>query len=100
MAEATQKPVHPGDVLNEVYMKSFDPPLTVSDVAHSIDVPAQELTRFLVGKRPITRTLATRLALRFRTTTTYWIGLQASYDRSQAAKLFRVLLQNTERPRL
>jgi antitoxin HigA-1 len=87
MADLTQKPIHPGEVLGEVYVKSFQPPLTTSDLADSISVSSQELTNFIAGKRPVTMALAARLAMRFRTTIAYWLGLQALYDkRSQTAK--------------
>ena len=80
MADLTQKPIHPGEVLGEVYMKSFQPSITVSDLADSIDVPSQELTNFMAGKCPVTVALAARLAMRFRTTTAYWLGLQNLYN--------------------
>lgn len=99
MRDLTQKPIHPGEVLDEVYMKSLEPRLTVNDLADSIDVPLRELTRFIAGKRPVTMPLATRLAMRFRTTIGYWLGLQSSYDRSQASSLLLTQLQTTNRPR-
>jgi addiction module HigA family antidote len=87
MTDLPQKPIHPGEVLGEVYLKSFQPAVTVSDFADSINVSSQELTNFIAGKCPVTMALAARLAMRFRTTTAYWLGLQALYDkRSQAAK--------------
>jgi len=91
MTDLIQKPIHPGEVLSEVYMKSLDPPLNVTELANAIDVPPQELTRFITGKRPVTMPLASRLAMRFGTTTIYWLGLQALYDyRSQASLSGRV----------
>lgn len=87
MTDLTKKPIHPGEVLGEVYMKSFQPAVTVSDLADSINVSSQELTDFIAGKRPVTMALVARLAMRFRTTTAYWLELQALYDkRSQTAK--------------
>lgn len=75
-------------------MKSFQPPLTTSDLADSINVTSQELTIFIAGKRPVTMALAAKLAMRFRTTIAYWLGLQALYDkRSQTAKFPRVSRQ-------
>jgi antitoxin HigA-1 len=81
-------PIHPGEVLGEVYMRSVQPPLTVHDVADSVNVPPKELVKFLAGQRSVTMPLAARLAMRFRTTTAYWIGLQSLYDnQSQAVRL-------------
>lgn len=87
MTDLPQKPIHPGEVLGEVYMKSVQPAVTVSDLADSINISSRELTNFIAGKCPVTMALAARLAMRFRTTTAYWLGLQALYDkRSQTAK--------------
>lgn len=80
MTDLPQKPIHPGDVLSEVYMKSLQPSVTVSDLADSISVSSPELANFIAGKRPVTMALAARLAMRFNTTTTYWLGLQALYN--------------------
>lgn len=91
MMDLPQKPIHPGEVLDEVYLKSVQPAVTVSDLADSINVSSQELTNFIAGKCPVTMALAARLAMRFRTTTVYWLGLQALYDkRSQTATSLRV----------
>jgi addiction module HigA family antidote len=81
MMNSTQQSIHPGEVLNEVYMKPLQPPLTVHDVADSISVSSKELASFIAGKRPVTMPLAARLAMRFRTTTGYWLGLQDLYNR-------------------
>ncbi|NJL17496.1 MAG: HigA family addiction module antidote protein [Nitrospira sp.] len=67
-------------------MKAFHPPVTVTDLANSLDVSVRELNRFIEGKQPVTMPLAVRLAIRFRTTTRFWIGLQHQYnDRFRAS---------------
>lgn len=92
-------PIHPGVVLGEVYMKSVEPPLTIYAVAESIDISPKELMSFLAEQRPVTRPLAARLAMKFRTTTAYWLGLQALYNRRhQLAKPLRVPHQTTKKP--
>ena len=89
MTDLPQKPIHPGEVLGEVYLKSFQPAVTVSDLADSINVSSQQLTNFIAGKCPVTMALAVRLAMRFRTTTAYWLGLQNLYN--QQSQLFNGL---------
>jgi plasmid maintenance system antidote protein VapI len=44
MTDSSEKLIHPGEVLGEVYMKPFHPPITVADLAESLDLSAQELT--------------------------------------------------------
>lgn len=81
MRRWSEKPIHPGEVLAEVYMNAVRPRLTVYELADSIDVPPQELTEFMGGKRPVTTSLAARFAMRFRTTKEYWVGLQDLYEK-------------------
>lgn len=91
MMDLVQRPIHPGEVLDEVYMKPIQPSITVHDLAVSINVSSKELTNFITGKRPVTMPLAARLAMRFRTTTGYWLRLQNVYDkRLQAARFLRM----------
>jgi antitoxin HigA-1 len=86
MTDSSEKLIHPGEVLGEVYMKPFHPPITVADLAESLDVSAQELTTFISGKRPVTMPLAVRLAIRFRTTAGFWLGLQDQYNKRFQAR--------------
>ncbi len=81
MTSLFEQPIHPGEVLEEVYRKPSRPPITVADLADSLDLSAQDLSNFIGGKRPVTMPLAVRLAIRFRTTTGFWLGLQDQYDR-------------------
>jgi antitoxin HigA-1 len=81
MTDSSEKPIHPGEVLEEVYRKPSQPPITVTDLADALDISARELSRFIRGKRPVTMPLAVRLAIRFRTTTGFWLGLQEQYNR-------------------
>lgn len=81
MSDSFEKPIHPGEVLGEVYMKSAQPPITVPELAGFLQVPAGELSRFLGGKRSVTMPLAARLAIRFRTSRSFWLGLQEQYNR-------------------
>ncbi len=85
MTSLSEKPIHPGEVLAEVYLKQMEPPMAVSDLADSIHVLPQELANFIEGKRPVTPPLAARLAMRFRTTTRFWLGLQSLYDKQSRA---------------
>lgn len=95
MRRGHETPIHPGEVLAEVYMNAVQPRLTVSELADSIDVPPQELTEFIGGKRPVTLTLAARFAMRFKTTKEYWVGLQDLYEKE--AHEFRFLRVSRQR---
>lgn len=91
MPGLSEKPIHPGEVLAEVYMKPVEPPVTVGHLAKSIDVVPEELANFIAGKRSVTMPLAARPTMRFKTTTWYWLRLQDLYDkRSRASAFLRV----------
>ena len=74
------KPIHPGEVLFEVYMKPAAPPLTVEMLAKTLRVPVSFVTGLINGRRTITPSMAMRLGVICRTTAEYWLGLQRSYD--------------------
>ena len=80
------KPIHPGEVLFEVYMKEATPPLTVAMLARTLRVPEQVLVSLINGHRSITPSLAMQLSVICRTTPRYWLQLQRSYDRQTGKK--------------
>ncbi len=100
MTDLPQKPIHPGEVLGEVYLKSFQPAVTVSDLADSINVSSQQLTNFIAGKCPVTMALAVRLAMRFGTTTSYWLGLQDLYNKQSQTSNGLQVRRQAKSPRL
>jgi len=80
------KPIHPGEVLELVYMKAADPPLRLDEFAGTLRMSRKKLRAFLKGQGRVTLSLASRLSAACHTTMKYWIGLQALYDRSIAAE--------------
>jgi antitoxin HigA-1 len=73
-------PIHPGEVLLEVYMKPATPPLTAKMLARTMRVPMALVTELLSGHQAVTPTIAFRLGVLCRTTAEYWLGLQRTYD--------------------
>ena len=78
MKQALLKPVHPGDVFLEDFMKPLD--LTQYRVAKDIGVPQLRISEIVRGKRAVTADTAMRLARYFGTTAGIWMRLQAQYD--------------------
>lgn len=79
-----QKPVHPGEILKEDFLK----PLELSNyrLAKDLHIPAQRVGDIINGKRAITSDTALRLAEYFNTTPDLWMGLQMEYDLRCAAQ--------------
>lgn len=72
------KPVHPGEILLEEFLK----PMGISQyrLAKDINVPARRINEIVQGKRAITADTALRLARFFDTSPELWINLQAHYE--------------------
>jgi addiction module HigA family antidote len=76
-------PVHPGEVLQEEFLKPMG--LSQHRLAMNIHVPARRINEIVLGKRRITADTALRLAKYFGTSAQFWMGLQADYDLDVAA---------------
>lgn len=78
MATRKSTPIHPGEVLQEEFLK----PLGVSQyrLAKDVSVPARRVNEIVLGKRSITADTALRLARYFGTTERFWLNLQTRYD--------------------
>ncbi len=62
------RPVHPGEMLLEEFMKPSDPPINANTLAKALEVPANRITAIIKGQRGITGDTAVRLATLFNTT--------------------------------
>ncbi len=69
--------LHPGEYLRSVL---DDAGLSANEVALSLRVPANRLTKILNGRRAITADTAMRLGRYFGTSAQMWVNLQARYD--------------------
>src|SRR5262245_56020979 len=70
-------PTHPGEVLNEEFLK----PVGVTQVvAAHLGVPVQRINELVRGKRGVTPETAWLLAGAFGTTAEFWLGLQTNHD--------------------
>jgi addiction module HigA family antidote len=78
MAEEKLKPVHPGEVLLEEFLKPMR--LSQNRLALDIRVPARRINEIVLGKRRVTADTALRLARYFGTSPQFWLGLQMDYD--------------------
>lgn len=71
-------PVHPGEVLEEEFLK----PLKLSQhrLALDIGVDPRRINEIVLRKRAVTANTALRLARYFDTSPGFWLGIQAQYD--------------------
>ncbi|MEK7818104.1 MAG: HigA family addiction module antitoxin [Actinomycetota bacterium] len=91
-------PVHPGEVLQEEFLKPMG--LSQNRLALSISVPARRINEIVLGKRRITADTALRLSRYFGNSAQFWLGLQNQYDLDIAEqRLGERLIQEVIRPK-
>jgi antitoxin HigA-1 len=78
MSKKDLKPVHPGEVLLEEFLKPLN--LSQNRLALSIGVPPRRINEIVLGKRSITADTALRLGRYFHMSPQFWLGLQMDYD--------------------
>lgn len=80
MIKNGMRPVHPGEILLEEFMKPSDPTINANTLARALEVPANRITAIIKGQRGITGDTAVRLATFFNTTAEFWMNLQKTYE--------------------
>ena len=78
MNEDKLKPIHPGEVLLEEFLKPMN--VSQNQLALAVRVPARRINEIIHGKRRITANMALRLARYFNMSPRFWLGLQMDYD--------------------
>lgn len=77
-------PLHPGAVLDELYLKPLD--MGPIALARRLNVPRTRIERLVKGTTRMTPDTALRLARAFCTSPNYWLNLQTNYDMAAATK--------------
>ena len=78
MERDRMEPLHPGEVLNEEFLKPMG--ISQNRLATSIGVPPRRINEIVLMKRRITADTALRLAKYFGMSPQFWLGLQMDYD--------------------
>ncbi|MFN8789821.1 MAG: HigA family addiction module antitoxin [Bdellovibrionales bacterium] len=72
------KPMHPGVVLNEIYMKELG--LNQSQLAEKCKCSPRKINEIVNGKRSISPDFALILESTLGTSAEMWVRIQAEYD--------------------
>lgn len=70
--------IHPGEVLNEEFLKPFE--VSAYRLSKDIGIPQTRISQIIKGKRRITADTALRLSKYFGNSTKFWLGLQNDFD--------------------
>jgi addiction module HigA family antidote len=80
--EAALAPIHPGELLDEEFLKPLG--MSRNALAMAVGVPAPRINEIALGKRSITADTALRLGTYFSVSPEFWLGIQADYDLATA----------------
>ena len=78
MKPKARKPVHPGEVLLEEFLKPKD--MTQYELSAKMGVPIQRINTLINGKRDMTPETAVLLSRVLGTTAQFWMNLQTNLD--------------------
>ena len=96
MTEEKLRPVHPGEVLLEEFLKPMG--LSQNRLALNIRVSPRRINEIVLGKRSITADTALRLARYFDMSPQFWLGLQMDYDLDVTEEAMAERLRQEVRP--
>ncbi|QBQ55772.1 HigA family addiction module antitoxin [Nitrosococcus wardiae] len=83
MSKNGMRPIHPGEILQEDYLKPLG--MNANALAKAMHVPAPRINDIVLERREVTADMAMRLARYFDTTAEFWIVLQTEYNWDTAA---------------
>jgi addiction module HigA family antidote len=72
------RPVHPGEILREDYLKELG--MSANALARALNVPAPRINDIVRERRGVTADTALRLARYFGSSPQFWLNLQAAYN--------------------
>jgi addiction module HigA family antidote len=78
MSANGMRPVHPGEILREDYLRELG--MSANALARALAVPAPRINDVVRERRGVSADTALRLARYFATTPQFWLNLQAAYD--------------------
>ena len=77
-------PAHPGQILEELYIKPHN--LTITEVASALGVARKNLYAIIKGEYSISVEMAFKLSKAFDTTPEFWLKAQMNYDLAKGYK--------------
>lgn len=94
--DKTLKPIHPGEILREEFMKPLS--LTQYRLAKDISVPPRRINEIFHEKRAITADTALRLGRYFGNSARFWMNLQSRYELESAKAVLKDRLDKEVTP--
>jgi len=86
------KPIHPGEILSEEFLKPFG--ITQYRIAKDISVSPRRINEIVRGLRAVTADTALRLGKYFNISPQFWLNLQSHYDLEIETDTLAKILKN------
>ena len=96
MPNNRMRPIHPGEVLREEFLKPSG--LSANALSVALRVSAPRINDIVREKRGISVETAMRLARFFNTTAQFWLNLQTAYDLRTAEMALSVKIEQEVSP--
>ena len=96
MTTNNMRPIHPGEILKEEYLRPLD--MTPNALSIHLRVPASRINELVRERRAVTVDTALRLARYFNTTAQFWLNLQINYDLKVAERALGNKIQDEIQP--
>jgi len=90
------RPVHPGEILLEEFMKPLG--LSMNRMAMDLRVPVTRIADIVNERRGITADTALRFARYFKNSPTFWMNLQTRFDLEIAGDRIAAKVQRDVQP--
>jgi antitoxin HigA-1 len=94
MGVSNLPPIHPGEILRELYLEPLD--MSAYALAKKLHVPRTRIERIVAEKIGISADTALRLGRFFNTTPELWLNMQAGYDLKISAAALKQELSEIE----
>jgi addiction module HigA family antidote len=78
MLQPTMPPVHPGEILKEMYLDPLE--ISITALADNLGVARKTVSQLVNGHMGVSAEMALRLAKSFNTTPELWLNMQRNYD--------------------
>lgn len=90
-------PIHPGEILEEEFLKPMN--LSQNRLALALGVPARRINEIVLGKRGVSADTALRLSIYFGNSADFWLGIQMEHDLDTARIESGALIEREVRKR-
>lgn len=78
MLKQGMPPVHPGEILKEMYLEPLE--VNITQLAENLGVTRKTISQLVNGHMGVSAEMALRLAKAFDTTPELWLNMQRNYD--------------------